>query len=184
MACLNFAFMGGLVVTPLLMQQIFKYSNTRAACVLFLRPFSYSLCAAMAGRVHGLVRDRALAVGGSATVAVSMLLFALGAQNRSLPMVVLALISCGVGMAIVSPPMAATVANVADPADYGIVSGMRGTIGQVGVTAGVQTMAVTLGTTYTPDGFAASFHLGGAVALAGLAMACFVRLGARPPARP
>ena len=56
------------------------------------------------------------------------------------------LVLAGIALGLSMPGMSTTVANATDPADYGVAIGMRGTLTQVGVTAGLQTMVIALGT--------------------------------------
>lgn len=172
---LNYAFMGGLVVAPLLLSDVFGFSNSKSSLYLFLRPLLYSGAALCAGRLYQLLGERTTAVAGSSMMVGSMLLFALAASAHEPLLVLVALLASGAGFGIVSPAMAATIANATDPADYGVVSGMRNTISQVGVTAGAQTMTVMLGDEHTARAFVRSFTLGAAVCAVGVALAWFVR---------
>lgn len=171
----NYAFMGGLVVTPLLMHRVFNYSNTAAASVLFLRPLSYSVTAAFAGRLQNLWGTKRTALTGGFTVLVSMVLFAVGSQQESMHTIVVGLVLSGLGLGIATPGLVVAAANASDPKDFGVSTGMRTTLTQVGVTAGIQSMTIALGTTYTPGAFAGSFWLGCGVAAAATALAFAVR---------
>jgi MFS family permease len=174
-AFLNYAFMGGLVVTPLLLHQQFGYSNTAAASVLFLRPASYAVTAIFAGALQQRFAVRTTAQVGGAVVIASMLLFAVGSNERAIGMIVAGLVLAGFGLGIATPGLTAAAANASDPQDYGVASGMRTTLTQIGVTAGIQSMTIALGTTYTPSAFAGSFVLGCIVAAVGTALAFTIR---------
>lgn len=172
---LNYAFMGGLVVTPLLLHTRFGYSNTRSSTFLFLRPFFYAVTASMAGAFQQRFSVRRVAFTGGAIEIVSMLLFAEGARQTSLGLVVVGLVLSGVGLGIATPGLTAASAAASDPKDYGVTSGMRTTITQVGVTSGIQTMTIMVGTTYTGASFAGSFLLGTAVAVLGTGLVLLIR---------
>ena len=73
------------------------------------------------------------------------------------------------------PGLAATSANATDPEDYGVASGMRGTISQIGVTAGIQTMVIALGAERTSEAFASSYALGLTVACLGLVISLAIK---------
>lgn len=176
-AGLNFAFMGGLVVTPLLMHEEFGYTNTAAASLLFLRPAGYSLMAAFAGRMQQRFSVRRTSVGGGVLVVVSMAAFAFGSLEEQILLVVLGLVLCGLGLGIATPGLTVVAAEASDPADYGVTSGMRTTLTQIGVTAGIQSMTIALGSDHTPQAYARSFWLGGAVA----AVCTVLALTIRPP---
>jgi MFS family permease len=174
-AGLNFAFMGGLVVTPLLMHREFGYSNTAAASVLFLRPMSYSITAVFAGQLQNHMGTRATSLTGGATVVLSMVLFAVGSAQEAILVIVAGLTLSGLGLGVATPGLTVAAANASDPQDFGVSTGMRTTITQVGVTAGIQSMTIALGTSYTPEAFAGSFWLGCAVASAATLLALAVR---------
>ena len=76
------------------------------------------------------------------------------------------LLPIGLGLGIATPGLVVASANASDPQDFGVSTGMRTTITQVGVTAGIQSMTIALGTSYTPSAFAGSFWLGCTVAAA------------------
>lgn len=173
--CLNYAFMGGLVVTPLLLHTRFGYSNTKSSTYLFLRPFAYAVTAAFAGAAHQRFHVRRLAYAGGAVQIVSMLCFAEGALGHSIVLITIGLALSGVGLGIATPGLTAASAAASDPQDYGVTSGMRTTITQVGVTAGIQTMSIMVGTTYGASSFAGAFLLGTTVAAIGTALVVLVR---------
>lgn len=182
--CLNYAFMGGLVVTPLLLHTRFGYSNTRSSTYLFLRPFAYAVTASMAGAFQQRFSIRRVAFTGGLIEVASMLLFAEGARSTNLTLIVFGLVLYGVGLGIATPGLTAASAAASDPKDYGVTSGMRTTITQVGVTSGIQTMTIMVGSTYTGASFAGSFLLGTVVAAIGTGLVLLVRTDrAREPRR-
>lgn len=178
--CLNFAFMGGLVVTPLLLHTRFGYSTTKASTFLFLRPFAYAVTASLAGTAQRRFDVRRLALTGGLIEIASMLFFAEGANTDAIALVTVGLVLSGIGLGIATPGLTALSAAASDPKDYGVTSGMRTTITQIGVTAGIQTMSIMVGTTYSGASFAASFLLGTVVAVLGTAMVLLIGPDRRP----
>ncbi len=174
---LNFAFMGGLVVTPLLLHKTFGYTNKQSSSILFLRPLFYSVTAMLAGMTHTRFTVRRIALFGGVVVIVSMLMFAEGSHTTNIWLIVIGLVLSGVGLGVATPGLTAASAAASDPVDFGVTSGMRTTITQIGVTAGIQTMTIMVGTHYTPNAFAGSFLLGCGVAIAGTAAALTIRRG-------
>ncbi len=172
---LNYAFMGGLVVTPLLLHTRFGYSTSKASTFLFLRPFFYAITASMAGVLQQRFNVRRIALAGGVIEIASMLLFAEGSRVASMELVVIGLVLSGVGLGIATPGLTAASAAASDPKDYGVTSGMRTTITQVGVTSGIQTMTIMVGTNYSGVSFAGSFLLGTAVAAIGTGLVFLVR---------
>ena len=137
--CLNYAFMGGLVVSPLLLHTRFGYSTTKSSTLLFLRPFAYAVTASLAGAAQRRYDVRRVALTGGIIEIASMLLFAEGAFSGRIALVTAGLVLSGVGLGIATPGLTASSAAASDPKDYGVTSGMRTTITQIGVTAGIQT---------------------------------------------
>ena len=58
----NFAYMGGFIVTPLLMQEVFGYSLSTTGYVMLCRPLTFSLFAPVAGYLTVHVGERFAAV--------------------------------------------------------------------------------------------------------------------------
>ena len=167
----NYAYMGGLIVTPLLLHNVFGYSFTGASMVLFMRPLVFAGCSAVGGPLAVSVGQRRIAVLGSASICVSMGLFVVGARAEQLGFVIVALLLSGVGQGISMPGLTTAAANAVDPADYGVTTGMRSLITQIGMTAGIQTMVIAAGGELTGDALSFSYVLGGAVALGAVILA-------------
>lgn len=103
-----------------------------------------------------------------------------GANTDAIALVTVGLVLSGIGLGIATPGLTALSAAASDPKDYGVTSGMRTTITQIGVTAGIQTMSIIVGTTYSGASFAASFLLGTVVAVLGTAMVLLIGPDRRP----
>lgn len=170
----NYAYMGALVVAPLMFSRLLGWGLAAASGLLFIRPLSFSVCSAVGGYLHPRLGDRGVAVLGMSLLTTAMLLLGFGARAEQLGVIVAGLVLSGVALGLSSPGMSTTIANATDPADYGVATGMRGTMAQVGVTAGLQTMVIALGGRYTGDAFFASFLLGASAAAVGLVLAMFI----------
>ena len=85
----------------------------------------------------------------------------------------------GVGLGVSSPSMAASVANAVDEEHMGIAGAAQQLITQVAIVAGIQMAETTQAARQHTSGLVGSFHdayvVAGAVCLAGVACALFVR---------
>jgi EmrB/QacA subfamily drug resistance transporter len=179
----NFAYMGGFIITPLLLAQGFGYGETRIGLLVIARPFAFALSAPLGGVVALRVGERVAGVFGAASVAVSMVALAQLRPGVSDLVVVGALALSGLGLGASSPSMAATIANAVDEADLGIAGAAQQLITQVGVVAGIQLMqtvqAARAGAVGLIDSYQEAYLLGGAVAALGIVSASFVQRTAR-----
>ena len=175
----NFSFMGGLVVTPFLFTERLGWGLGAATLLLAVRPITFSLCSFTGGYVHPRLGARMTPVIGSSLLAVGMVFFALSAWQASLLWTVVGLFTVAVGHGIQLPSLTTTASDAVEPEDYGVASGMRGTLSQVGVTTGMQTMIIVAGTEITGNSLANSYLLGAAAAV----VAVFLALAISPRSR-
>ena len=109
-------------------------------------------------------------VVGSSLLAVGMVFFALSAWQASLGWTVAGLFVVAIGHGIQLPSLTTTASDAVEPEDYGVASGMRGTLTQVGVTTGMQTMVIMIGTNITANSLASSYLLGAGAAILAVAL--------------
>ena len=180
----NFAYMGGFILTPFLLSEVFGYGETRIGLLSIARPALFAISGPMSAVVTRRVGERTAAMGGSAVIVASMVILgSLGGSSSDL-LVVLALGLSGIGMGITTPAMNATVANAVDPDDLGVASAASQLMAQIGTVAGIQIMQTVQVAREGADGLVASYHVAylvGAV-VAGLAIvtSSFVRRSAAP----
>jgi len=72
----NFAYMGGFIITPFLLDEVFGYGETRIGLLSIARPLSFSIVAPLGGLLALRLGERFAGVSGSLAVAVSMVLLA------------------------------------------------------------------------------------------------------------
>jgi EmrB/QacA subfamily drug resistance transporter len=170
----NFAYMGGFILAPLLLEQVFGYSESRAGFEVIARPIAFSVTAPIAGYLAVRVGERLSAVVGGLAVAASMLVFASVGRGSADLVVIGALVLSGVGLGVSSPSVAASVANAVDEHSLGIASAVQQLVTNVGVAAGIQVMETVQAARRPAAGLLGSFadaYRVGAVA-AFLAVAC------------
>ena len=68
----NFAYMGGFVITPLFLESVFGYPETRVGGLMIARPLAFAIAGPLAGYVAVRVGERTSAVVGAAFVVASM----------------------------------------------------------------------------------------------------------------
>lgn len=184
----NFAYMGGFILAPLLLKNVFGYDEDRIGLMVIARPLAFSVTSPLGGYLALKVGERTAAVVGTALVAGSMLVFAAITHTSSDLVIIIALALSGIGLGVASPSVAACVANAVDEGDLGIASATQQLLTQVGLVAGIQLMETIQFSRQHSVGLEASFHdayLVGA-AVCGLAVICgaFVRSATRDEGAP
>lgn len=174
----NFAYMGGFIITPLLLQQQFHYGETHTANLLIARPVSFAIVGPVAGYLALRVGERASAVFGALAVVSSMVALSALAPGASDWAVVGALALSGIGLGASSPAMAAAIANAVDERDLGVVGATQQMMNQFGVVLGIQVMQTVQAARAASVGEVAAYGdaylVGGAVAFLGVIAALFV----------
>ncbi len=167
----NFSYMGGFFLFPILMERVYGYSETKAGLVSTARPLMFSIVAPIAGYAAVKVGERLSTVAGGLALLASMLVFTqLGAQP-SLVVIVVALALSGVGNGLSTPATAASAANEVAPDELGVMSAAQQLITQIGIVAGIQVMVTVQASGHGGVGSLASFHRAYAVGALGALLA-------------
>lgn len=175
----NFAYMGGFILTPFLLAEVFGYGATRIGLLSISRPLAFAIAGPLGGWIAVRVGERRAGMTGALAVTASMV--CLGTLSGSAPdlLVVVSLALSGIGLGASAPSMAATVANAVDPEDLGVAGAASQLLAQIGTVAGIQLMQTVQVSREAADGLAGSYHaaylLGGLVAALGIVSASFVR---------
>lgn len=190
---LNFAYMGGFIITPLMMQDVLGYGEAQTGFVSIARPLAFTVAGPAAGYLAVRTGERFnAAVGGLALVA-SMLGLAAVSGGTSVLWIIAVLALSGVGMGMSGPAMTAALANSVDEHDLGVASAFQQMCSHVGTVVGTQVLltvqlalapVVAVGVAADRDGLASSYHwaylVGSVAAVAGTVAALFVRRSHRP----
>jgi len=179
MTSLNGAYMGSFILTPLLLQNVMAYSESRTGLLSIARPLAFAVAGPLGGFVAVKIGERSSAVLGAGGMVGALLLMAtLGARSTDL-MIVATLALAGVGMGIASPSLASSVTNAVDEEDLGIAGAAQQMMMQVGIVFGIQIMQTVQQSRLRAAGIAGSYHAGylsGVVlAVCGLTAATFMR---------
>lgn len=172
-ALLMAAYMGSFILTPLLLQNVLGYSETRTGLVSIARPLAFSLAGIGAGAVALRMGARRAATGGAVAVAVAMVAMATLGRGSSAPVIMGALALAGVGMGIAVPPLAASVTMSVDDGDFGIAGAAQQMMSQVGIVFGIQLMVSVQQSRAGAVGEEASYHWGYVAGLVLAALAVF-----------
>ncbi len=174
----NFAYMGGFILTPLLLTEVLDYSTTKTGLVSIARPLAFSIAGPFAGYLAVKFGERTIGVAGSLCLAASTMGLAAITVDSSLLWIELSLILSGIGMGAAAPSMIASIANAVDAEDLGVVSAAAQTMSQIGVVAGMQillTVQVAFVATQGDASYGVAYHVGTVAALGAAVAASFVR---------
>jgi EmrB/QacA subfamily drug resistance transporter len=175
----NFAYMGGFIVTPVLLEDGLGYSTAFVGLLVIARPLAFSVAAPTAGYVTVRVRERVAGMTGAAVVVASMLLLARIDTGATPAFIALALALSGIGLGVSSPAMAATVANAVPDEELGVAAALQQLMTQVGSVVGIQVMQTVQASTEGSSGligsYANAYYIGAVAALLAVGAAAFVR---------
>lgn len=178
----NFAYMGGFIVTPLLVEERFGFTVAAASLAMVFRPLSFSLSAPVSGYLAARTGERRAGLVGTTLVMISMGVFATAALAGTVSLVFVALVLSGLGLGAASPSLVTVVANAVDEHDLGVANAAQQMVAQIGTVAGIQVLSTIQGGSGAALPFAAAYLVGGGVAALGVVAAGFVRASARRPA--
>ena len=170
-ALAQFAYMGGFIITPLLMQDRFGYAVAGTALLMLCRPLSFSVSSPAAGYLAVRVGERRASVIGTALVFGSMACFAFAASRGSVGLIALALVLSGLGLGAASPSLISSAANAVEPEHLGIANAAQQMTTLIGAVAGMQVLA----TIQDGGAFSTAYLVGLAVAAPSVVAASFVR---------
>lgn len=175
----NFAYMGGFIMTPLLLQEVLGYGETRTGLLSIARPLLFAIAGPIAGYLAVRVGERSSAVFGALCVVASMVGLAQVVPGTPDPFVIAVLGLSGVGMGAASPAMAASIANAVDERDLGVAGAAQQMMSQVAVVAGIQILQTVQASRVEESGLVGSYSdaylVGAGVAAIGVVLASFVR---------
>jgi MFS family permease len=174
----NFAYMGGFLFAPRLLENVLNLQKTEIGNVVIARPLTFAIIAPLAGYVTLRVGERTTGAFGACCVAGSMLVFAGVGTHSSIWIVVLALGLSGAGIGVSSPALTSLVANAVDDANLGVAGAMQQLSSQMGAVLGSVVMTAVQAAREA-DGltssYRAAFLVACGVAIAAAAAALFVK---------
>jgi EmrB/QacA subfamily drug resistance transporter len=167
--CFQFAYMGGFIVTPLLVQQEFGFGVAAASLLMVCRPLTNSISAPTSGYVAVRAGERRVALVGIALLVVSMAMFAASASNESLALVVVGLLLSGVAGGTATPSLITIAVSTVPEEHLGVANAAQQMADAIGAVVGIQVLATIQAGSGGADGFTTAFVAGALVALLGAA---------------
>ncbi len=136
----NFTYMGGFILTPLLLERVYGFNTETTGLTVIARPLVFSLVAPGAGYLASRVGSRPTALVGGVVLTGSMLAFAGVSPASGVGLVIVALGLSGLALGLSAPAVAASVANSVDNRDLGVASSAQQLMSQLGTVAGIQVL--------------------------------------------
>jgi len=174
----NFTYMGGFILTPLLLHDLLGYSTTKVGLMSIARPLTFAIAGPIAGYLVLRFGERVIGMFGSLMLALSMMVLAMIGVGSGFWLIEGALMLSGIGMGACAPAMIASLANAVDTRDLGVASAASQTMSQIGVVAGMQILLTVQLSTAAGSGsgsYAIAYHVGAVTAVGALVAAWFVR---------
>src|SRR5690606_5012841 len=134
----NFAYMGGFILTPLVLQDVLGYGESKTGLVSIARPLLFAIAGPIAGAIAVRAGERNSAMFGVSCIVASMVGLSMIDVGTGALFVAVALGLSGVGMGATSPAMAASLANAVDERDLGIAGAAQQMMTQVAAVLGIQ----------------------------------------------
>jgi cyanate permease len=174
---MQFAYMGGFIITPLLLLRAFGYTATAVSFLTMLRPLAFSLSSPVGGAIATRVGERTMVIVGSGLLVLAMASFAMGAVTDSILGIAGGLVIAGVGFGVCQPSLSAIVGNSVDEHSFGIASSAVQMAASIGAVSGISVLtALSSGT--TRDVYFDGYALGAGIAFLGF-VACLFTQGRR-----
>lgn len=188
MTLANFAYMGGFILTPLLLQDALHFSAAAVSLLVIWRPLTLAVTAPLASPLTIRIGERRAAVIGALVVAGSMVLLAAVGTGSSKPFIALALALSGAGLGVMSPALTSVVAATVPAEDFGVAGAMQQLANQLGAVVGTQVMQTVQVATASSAGVVASYGnaylVGAVVCVLGALVALVIRSTNQPAAAP
>ena len=135
---MNATYMGSFVLTPLLMQNVLGFDETRTGLVSIARPVAFAIAGPLAALVVARIGERGTGVAGALAIVTSMVWMSTIRPGTTTLVIVGGLALAGVAMGVSNPAMSSTIAHAVDESDLGVAGAAQQMIVQVGVTFGIQ----------------------------------------------
>ena len=139
-ALLNFAYMGGFIVVPQMLEVGLGYDSSHIGWLVIARPLTFSITAPLASLFTMRAGERASGILGASGVIASMLLLSSITTGSSDLLIILGLGLSGIGFGIAGPALTALVANAVDDETVGVAGAMQQLLSQMGAVLGSTVM--------------------------------------------
>jgi MFS family permease len=137
---LNFAYMGGFIVVPQMLENGLGMTAAHIGLLVISRPLLFSITAPLGSFFTMRFGERASAVIGSILMASSMILLSTIRGGAGDLIVIMGLGASGIGFGIAGPALGALVSNSAPEDAIGVAGAMQQLLGQMGAVLGSTVM--------------------------------------------
>lgn len=135
-------YMGGFVLVPLVLRNVFGYAASATAGLMLLRTGVFSLSSPFGGWFGSRYGSRTAAMTGMTLLAVSMVLFVAGLRAGATALFATGLVAQGLGAGTARPSLAASISNAVPDGDLGIAAALQRMTNQIGNVFGITAMAM------------------------------------------
>lgn len=167
---LQFAYMGGFIISPLIMLGVFGFGQAVTSMWTVARPITFSASSPVGGFLGSRYGERAMVISGSIFIFAAMAAFTAGASLESMPLIFAGLVFAGLGMGFAQPSLSTIVASAVAEEDHGIAVSTMSTTSGIGAVAGISILTALCADTETAAGFRDGYALGAGVAAIGVAI--------------
>ena len=172
---LNGPYMAGLVITSLLLADVFDLGAAAISLMILPRPITFSLGASFAGWLVERLGGRPLVVVGTSGIAIGLLMIGFGAAQDALWMVGVGVGIQGAGSGVARPPIIAALTEAIGDRDVGVGTGMLNMTGQLGAAAGISILSALVDDGSSADRFLAVLAIAAAIEIIAVAMVGAIR---------
>jgi len=172
---LQFAYMGGFIISPLIMMGIFGLGQATTSMWTIARPVSLSAASPIGGSLGAKYGERTMIIAGSALVVLAMVAFAIGAAAETMIAIVAGLVLAGMGMGLAQPSLSTMVASSVEEQDHGVAVSTMSTTTGIGAVAGVSILTAMCADAETATSFRDGYALGALFAAFGLLASFMLR---------
>ncbi|MFP6656465.1 MAG: MFS transporter [Myxococcota bacterium] len=166
--CLQFAYMGGFIISPLIMLGVFGLGQAATSMWTIARPISFSISSPIGGQLGSRYGERSMVITGSCLIFTAMIALTAGAETTSMPLILAGLIFAGMGMGFAQPSLSTIVASAVSEEDHGVAISTMSTTSGIGAVAGISILTALCADSETTIGFRNGYALGAAVAAVGV----------------
>jgi len=170
--------MGSFLVTPLLLQSLFRYSATATSLITICRTLAISLSAPLASRAGMRLGERRTATLAGVAMAIGAGVLALGSAGQVIVIVVAGMVLSGLAFGHAQPSILAIAGNAVEDEHFGLVTSLQQTAGQIGGVTVMSFMTALVGDTEAAWTFATAFVVAAGLAAGGSVVSARA-LGAR-----
>lgn len=175
----QFGYMGGFILAPRLLAEVGGYSSSTISFLMVPRPLSFAIVGAMSATFVVRFGIRKVSVVSAGLVAVSLVAMALGSSGVNLVVICLSIAISGVGMGMLQPTVATSVANAVSNSDLGVAGATQQMVNQIATSLGMNLFDAVVGLVSGAGGaIVSSSALGGAFRTTYLIGAAITAVGA------